>query len=104
MRLLPLGTPVVPPEEITTARSSGRARLGNGVSGSAAARASSRVATPGTGPTAATVALTSKAGAAAVSGNTTTSRGANCAIIRARRSGFGGTDRYTAAAPMRCAA
>jgi len=40
----------------------------------------------------------------AVSGNTTTSRGANCAIIRARRSGFGGTDKYTAPAPMTCAA
>ena len=99
-RRLPLGTPVVPPEETITARSSGRARHGTGA---ADMGASSRSATPGTGPTAATGALT-VGSRCAVSGKTTTSWGSNWAIMRARMSGSGGTDRYTAPAPSRCVA
>jgi hypothetical protein len=103
-RRLPLGTPVVPPEEMTTARSPGLARGASGCADWAAASVSSRSVTPGTGPTAATGAVTPSGSRLTVSGKTTTSRGSNWASMRARVWADGGTDRYTAAAPIRCVA
>jgi hypothetical protein len=87
-----------------TARSPGRARGASGWAGWSAASSSSRSVTSGTGPIAATGAVTPAGSRPAVSGNTTTSRGSNWAIMRARVSADGGADRYTAPTPSRWAA
>ena len=93
VRQLPFGTPVVPPEDTTTARSSGRARGSTGSPDSAAASSSSRWWPAPVSPTPTTGPAVPAGTRPAVSGKTTSSCGSTVRSSAARRSSAAGADR-----------
>ena len=93
VRQLPFGTPVVPPEDATMARSSGRPRDGTGSPDSAAASSSSRPWPVPVSPTATTGPAVPAGTRPAVSGKTTSSRGSTVRSSAARWCSAAGADR-----------
>jgi hypothetical protein len=100
---LPLGTPVLPPEEMITARSCGRARQSTG-SGDWAAAASLSAGGPQIPARPRRRTAVPGGTKLIVSGKTTRSLGSTARISSARSSSAEGMERKVAPAPMRCAA